>query len=73
MPRRGDKQSAASDDALKALEQTESIPLSPEDQRAFAEALINPPPLSPAMKRAIERHRQLFGEDIPLGKVKEDR
>jgi uncharacterized protein (DUF1778 family) len=37
------------------------IRLSVEDQRRFAEALINPPPLAPAMKRAIKRHRRLFG------------
>lgn len=37
------------------------IHLSPEDQQAFAEALINPPPLSPALKRAFKRHRRLFG------------
>ena len=37
------------------------IRLSSEDQQRFAEALIDPPPLTPAMKRAIERHRLLFG------------
>jgi hypothetical protein len=29
------------------------------DQRAFVEAILNPPPLVPAMERAIERHRKL--------------
>jgi uncharacterized protein (DUF1778 family) len=32
--------------------------LSVQDQRAFAEAMLNPPPLSPAMERAIERYRE---------------
>jgi uncharacterized protein (DUF1778 family) len=34
------------------------IRLSVEDQRAFAEAMLNPPPLTPAMERAIERCRR---------------
>lgn len=69
MPRRKDKQSAASDDVLKALKQADIIRLSPEDQRAFAEALINPPPLSPALRRAFERHRRLFGSAPGESKV----
>jgi hypothetical protein len=43
------------------MEQDGTIRLSIEDQQRFAEALINPPPLTPAMKRAIEHHRRLFG------------
>jgi hypothetical protein len=31
-----------------------------EDQRAFAEAILNPPPLAPAMERAIERYRKVI-------------
>ena len=52
---------AASAAARKTIEDTEMIRLSVEDQERFAEALINPPPLTPAMKRAIARHRSLFG------------
>ena len=52
---------AASAAARKTIEDTEMIKLSVEDQARFAEALINPPPLTPAMKRAIARHRNLFG------------
>jgi uncharacterized protein (DUF1778 family) len=52
---------AASAAARKTIEDAAIIRLSVEDQEAFAEALINPPPLSPALKRAIKRHRRLFG------------
>src|SRR5687767_6904733 len=52
---------AASAAARKTVEDAGMIRLSLEDQQRFAEALINPPPLSPALKRAIKRHRRLFG------------
>ena len=52
---------AASAAARKTIEDTEMIRLSIADQERFAEALINPPQLTPAMKRAITRHRSLFG------------
>ena len=52
---------AASAAARKTIEDAEMIKLSIEDQERFAQALINPPPLTPAMKRAIARHRKLFG------------
>jgi uncharacterized protein (DUF1778 family) len=52
---------AASAAARKVIEDTEIIKLSVEDQERFAEALINPPPLTPAMQRAVQRHRRLFG------------
>ena len=52
---------AASAAARKTIEDTEMIRLSAADQQSFAEALINPPELAPAMKRAIARHRRLFG------------
>ena len=51
---------AASAAARKTIEDADIIKLSAEDQQRFAEALINPPPLAPAMKRAIERHRRLI-------------
>ena len=52
---------AASAAARKVIEDTEIIKLSVEDQERFAEALINRPPLTPAMQRAVQRHRRLFG------------
>ena len=52
---------AASAAARKTIQDTELLRLSAEDQQRFAEALIEPPPLTPAMKRAFDRHRRLFG------------
>jgi len=52
---------AASAAARKTIEDAEIIKLSVEDQQRFADALINPPPLTPAMERAIEHHRRLIG------------
>jgi uncharacterized protein (DUF1778 family) len=52
---------AATSAARKTIESAGMIRLSPEDQQRFAEALINPPPLTPAMRRAIKHHRRLFG------------
>jgi len=52
---------AASAAARKTIAETELFILSAEDQQAFAEALINPPPLSDALHRAAKRHKQLFG------------
>jgi uncharacterized protein (DUF1778 family) len=50
---------AASSAARKTIEDAELIKLSVADQQRFAEALISPPALAPAMVRAIERHRRL--------------
>jgi uncharacterized protein (DUF1778 family) len=47
---------AAQEAAHRTIEETQIIRLSVEDQRAFAEAILDPPPLAPAMERAIERY-----------------
>jgi len=52
---------SADEAACRAIEQTEIIRLSMEDQRRIAEAILNPPEPTPAMKRAARRHRKLFG------------
>jgi uncharacterized protein (DUF1778 family) len=36
--------------------------LSVEDQRRFAEAILNPPEPTPALARAFQRHRELIQE-----------
>ena len=51
---------AAREAAQRTIEETQIIRLSVEDQRAFAEAILNPPPLAPAMERAIERYRRII-------------
>jgi uncharacterized protein (DUF1778 family) len=54
---------AAREAAYKAIEEAEVIHLSVEDQQRFAEAILEPPDEpTPALRRAFERHRQLFGD-----------
>jgi uncharacterized protein (DUF1778 family) len=53
--------SAARDAARRTIEQTEILRLSAEDQRRIAEALLNPAAPSPALRRAYQRRRELFG------------
>jgi uncharacterized protein (DUF1778 family) len=55
---------AAQEAAQRTIEETQIIRLSVEDQRAFAEAILNPPPLAPAMERAIERYRKLVTASV---------
>jgi uncharacterized protein (DUF1778 family) len=52
---------AADEAACRAIEQTEIIRLSLEDQRQIAHAILNPPQPTPALKRAARRYRELFG------------
>jgi uncharacterized protein (DUF1778 family) len=53
---------AAQQIAQKTIEDMSEIKLSMEAQRAFAEAIINPPEPGPALKRAAETHRRLIKE-----------
>lgn len=39
--------------------------LTPEQSRAFLEALFNPPEPSEALKKAARRSREMFGEHQP--------
>ena len=50
---------AASAAARRTIEEADVLKLSTEDQQRFADALINPPALAPAMQRAIGHHRRL--------------
>ena len=52
---------AARDAASRAIEETEILRLSIEDQRQIAEAILNPPDPAPSLRRAFERHNELFG------------
>ena len=58
---------AASAAARKTIEDVEMIRLSVADQQRFADALINPQPLAPAMTRAIEHHRRLIAPTRDTG------
>lgn len=51
---------AAQEAASRAIEETQIIRLSLEDQRAFADAILNPPKPSDALKRAAEAHARLI-------------
>ena len=53
---------AAQAAAARTIEQTQIIRLSVEDQRAFAEAILNPPEPVDALRRAFARHRDLIEE-----------
>ncbi|VTZ28123.1 conserved hypothetical protein [Methylocella tundrae] len=51
---------AAQEAANRTIEDTQIIRLSVEDQRAFAEAILNPPPPTPGLLRAAEAYRSLI-------------
>jgi uncharacterized protein (DUF1778 family) len=53
---------AAHDAARRTIEEAQVIRLSIEDQRRIAEAILNPPPPNPALRRALQRRRELFGD-----------
>jgi uncharacterized protein (DUF1778 family) len=53
--------SAVQEAAYRTIEETGTIHLSAEDQRRFADLLLNPSPPPPALTRAKEAHDQLFG------------
>lgn len=44
------------------IEKKALIRLSPNQQRQLVEALENPPDPTPALRRAFERYRELFGK-----------
>lgn len=51
---------AARKAATRVIDEASIIRLSVADQQRFADALIDPKPLAPAMERARERHRTLI-------------
>ena len=54
---------AADEAACRAIEQTEIIRLSAEDQRQIAEAILNPPAPTPALRKAFRLHRKLIAAE----------
>lgn len=52
---------AADEAACRAIEQTEIFGLSAEDQQRFWESVVNPPPPTAALKKAVRTSRKLFG------------
>ena len=55
---------AAQEAAHRTIAETQIIRLSVEDRRAFAEAVLNPQPLAPAMERAIERYQKIIASSV---------
>ena len=53
---------AAEQAAEKAIREAHIIELTIDEQRAFAEGLLNPPKLGAAWKRARESHRRLISD-----------
>ena len=51
---------AAQEAATRTIEENQIIRLSLEDQRAFADTILNPPPSSPAMLRGAVAFRNLI-------------
>jgi uncharacterized protein (DUF1778 family) len=52
---------AARDAACRVIEEADIIRLSVEDQRQLAEAILNPPEPTSALRRAFRRRHELFG------------
>ena len=51
---------AALKDAHQIIEDAQIVRLSVDDQQRFAELLLNPPPLAPAMQRALKARDRLI-------------
>lgn len=51
---------AAQDAAQRTIEATQVIRVSLDDQRAFVEAILDPPEPTPALRRAFQRRRELI-------------
>jgi uncharacterized protein (DUF1778 family) len=53
---------AALKDAHQTIEDAQIIRLSVDDQQRFADLLLNPPALAPAMKRALKARKRLIAD-----------
>ncbi len=53
---------AALKDAHQTIEDAQIIRLSVDDQQRFAELLLDPPPLAPAMQRALKARKRLTAD-----------
>ena len=52
--------SAVQEAAERRIEQAQVMRLSLDDQKAFVDAILNPPEPTAALKRAFQRHRELI-------------
>ena len=53
---------AALKDAHQTIEDAQIIRLSVDDQQRFADLLLDPPPLAPAMQRALKARKRLIAD-----------
>jgi uncharacterized protein (DUF1778 family) len=53
---------AVQEAAQRTIAEAEVIRLSRADSQRFAEAILSPPPPSPALERAFARRRELLGD-----------
>jgi uncharacterized protein (DUF1778 family) len=53
---------AALKDAYQTIEDAQIIRLSVDDQQRFAELLLHPPVLAPAMRRALKARKRLVAD-----------
>ena len=51
---------AVRDAAQRSIEEAEVVRLSLSDQASFAQAVLTPPPATPALKRAFARRKKLL-------------
>jgi uncharacterized protein (DUF1778 family) len=56
---------AALEAARRTIEDANVIRLTAEESRRFAELILNPPPLTPAMKRAKSAYERLVRQPRP--------
>jgi len=54
--------SIARREAERIVNEDRSFHLSERDTHAFVEALLNPPPFSPRLRQALERHSIRYGD-----------
>ena len=54
---------AAQEAASRTIAETEIIRLSVEDQRRVAQAILDPLEPTPSLRKAFQRHRELFGKE----------
>jgi uncharacterized protein (DUF1778 family) len=54
---------AAQEAASRTIAETEIIRLSVEDERRIAQAILDPPEPTPGLRRAFQRHREVFGKE----------
>ena len=53
---------AASEMAMRVVQESQIITLTAKEQAAFVEALLNPPAPGPRLRAAVRRYRKVMGQ-----------